>query len=71
MRLRFISAGWSPRHRLRDTVALFPRHRQQADGALLISRLAPEDIGFFTCIASNGRDRDQRRVLLRPLGTGG
>ncbi|NXR30918.1 PPN protein, partial [Zosterops hypoxanthus] len=45
-----------------------PRHRQQADGALLISRLAPEDIGFFTCIASNGRDRDQRRVLLRPLG---
>ncbi|NWT62868.1 PPN protein, partial [Erythrocercus mccallii] len=45
-----------------------PRHRQQSDGALVISRLASEDIGFFTCIASNGRDRDQRRVLLRPLG---
>ncbi|NWH86147.1 PPN protein, partial [Aegithalos caudatus] len=45
-----------------------PRHRQQADGALVISRLASEDIGFFTCTASNGRDRDQRQVLLRPLG---
>ncbi|NWW39094.1 PPN protein, partial [Panurus biarmicus] len=45
-----------------------PRHRQQSDGALVISRLAAEDIGFFTCIASNGRDRDQRQVLLRPLG---
>ncbi|NXW74308.1 PPN protein, partial [Hirundo rustica] len=45
-----------------------PRHRQQSDGALVISRVSSEDIGFFTCIASNGRDRDQRRVLLRPLG---
>ncbi|XP_064569860.1 papilin isoform X1 [Zonotrichia leucophrys gambelii] len=45
-----------------------PRHRQQSDGALLISRVSSEDIGFFTCLASNGRDRDQRRVLLRPLG---
>ncbi|NWR10932.1 PPN protein, partial [Paradoxornis webbianus] len=45
-----------------------PRHRQQSDGALVISRLAPQDIGSFTCIASNGRDRDQRQVLLRPLG---
>ncbi|XP_068049426.1 papilin isoform X2 [Anomalospiza imberbis] len=44
-----------------------PRHRQQADGALVISRVSSEDIGFFTCIASNGRDRDQRQVLLRPL----
>ncbi|NXA76811.1 PPN protein, partial [Thryothorus ludovicianus] len=45
-----------------------PRHRQQLDGALVISRVSSEDIGFFTCTASNGRDRDQRRVLLRPLG---
>ncbi|NXV07223.1 PPN protein, partial [Cettia cetti] len=45
-----------------------PRHRQQPDGALVISRLAAEDIGFFTCIASRGRHRDQRHVLLRPLG---
>ncbi|NXM39917.1 PPN protein, partial [Gymnorhina tibicen] len=45
-----------------------PRHRQQSDGGLVISRVSSEDIGFFTCIASNGRDRDQRRVLLRPLG---
>uniref|UniRef100_A0A8C2TVE6 Papilin n=1 Tax=Coturnix japonica TaxID=93934 RepID=A0A8C2TVE6_COTJA len=45
-----------------------PRHRQQPDGALLISRVSSEDAGFFTCIASNGRDQDQRQVLLRPLG---
>uniref|UniRef100_H0ZLV2 Papilin, proteoglycan like sulfated glycoprotein n=1 Tax=Taeniopygia guttata TaxID=59729 RepID=H0ZLV2_TAEGU len=45
-----------------------PRHRQQSDGALVISRVSSEDIGFFTCMASNGRDRDQRQVLLRPLG---
>ncbi|NXJ02217.1 PPN protein, partial [Psophia crepitans] len=45
-----------------------PRHRQQPDGALVISRVSPEDIGFFTCIASNGRDQDKRQVLFRPLG---
>ncbi|NWR29159.1 PPN protein, partial [Tachuris rubrigastra] len=45
-----------------------PRHRQQSDGALVISRVSPEDLGFFTCIASNGRDLDQRQVLFRPLG---
>ncbi|NXT64172.1 PPN protein, partial [Chaetops frenatus] len=45
-----------------------PRHRQQSDGALVISRVSSEDLGFFTCTASNGRDRDQRQVLLRPLG---
>ncbi|NXU13793.1 PPN protein, partial [Pardalotus punctatus] len=45
-----------------------PRHRQQSDGALVISRVSSEDTGFFTCIASNGRDQDQRQVLLRPLG---
>uniref|UniRef100_A0A8C9EQJ0 Papilin n=1 Tax=Pavo cristatus TaxID=9049 RepID=A0A8C9EQJ0_PAVCR len=45
-----------------------PRHRQQSDGALVISRVSSEDAGFFTCIASNGRDQDQRQVLLRPLG---
>ncbi|XP_034968720.1 papilin isoform X1 [Zootoca vivipara] len=45
-----------------------PRHRQQSDGALVISRLASEDAGFFTCIASNGRDQDQRRVQIIPRG---
>ncbi|NWT09893.1 PPN protein, partial [Vireo altiloquus] len=45
-----------------------PRHRQQSDGALVISRVSSEDLGVFTCIASNDRDQDQRRVLLRPLG---
>ncbi|NXM26628.1 PPN protein, partial [Oxyruncus cristatus] len=45
-----------------------PRHRQQSDGALVISRVSPEDLGFFTCIASNGRDLDRRQVLFRPLG---
>ncbi|NXX54847.1 PPN protein, partial [Scopus umbretta] len=45
-----------------------PRHRQQSDGALVISRVSSEDAGFFTCIASNGRDQDQRQVLFRPLG---
>ncbi|XP_048340392.1 papilin isoform X2 [Sphaerodactylus townsendi] len=44
------------------------RHRQQADGALVISRLSSEDAGFFTCIASNGRDQDQRRIQIRPQG---
>ncbi|NXE21965.1 PPN protein, partial [Ardeotis kori] len=45
-----------------------PRYRQQSDGALVISRVSSEDVGFFTCIASNGRDQDQRQVLFRPLG---
>ncbi|XP_009959774.1 PREDICTED: papilin [Leptosomus discolor] len=45
-----------------------PRHRQQSDGALVISRVSSEDTGFFTCIASNGHDQDQRQVLFRPLG---
>uniref|UniRef100_A0A8C3PYY7 Papilin, proteoglycan like sulfated glycoprotein n=1 Tax=Chrysolophus pictus TaxID=9089 RepID=A0A8C3PYY7_CHRPC len=49
-------------------VVLSIRHRQQSDGALVISRVSSEDAGFFTCIASNGRDQDQRQVLLRPLG---
>ncbi|XP_054827005.1 papilin [Eublepharis macularius] len=44
------------------------RHRQQADGALVISRLSAEDAGFFTCIASNGRNQDQRRIQIRPQG---
>ncbi|NWR58165.1 PPN protein, partial [Bucorvus abyssinicus] len=45
-----------------------PRYRQQSDGALVISRVSSEDVGLFTCIASNGRDQDQRQVLFRPLG---
>ncbi|NXO81113.1 PPN protein, partial [Sitta europaea] len=43
-----------------------PRHRQQSDGALVIGRVSAEDLGFFTCIASNGRDHDRRQLLLRP-----
>ncbi|XP_061467221.1 papilin isoform X2 [Rhineura floridana] len=45
-----------------------PRHRQQSDGALVIGRLAPEDAGFFTCIASNGQDQDQRRIQIIARG---
>ncbi|XP_062973702.1 papilin isoform X2 [Elgaria multicarinata webbii] len=45
-----------------------PRYRQQSDGALVLSRLAAEDAGFFTCIASNGQDQDQRRIQIRPRG---
>ncbi|NXN28058.1 PPN protein, partial [Nycticryphes semicollaris] len=45
-----------------------PRHRQQSDGALVISRVSSEDAGFFICIASNGHDRDHHQVLFRPLG---
>uniref|UniRef100_A0A8C8R5M9 Papilin n=1 Tax=Pelusios castaneus TaxID=367368 RepID=A0A8C8R5M9_9SAUR len=45
-----------------------PRHRQQPDGTLVISRVGPEDAGYFTCVASNGRDRDQRQVQLQTLG---
>ncbi|NXH11724.1 PPN protein, partial [Bucco capensis] len=45
-----------------------PRHRQQPDGALVISQVSAEDVGFFTCIASNGRDQDQRQVVFQPLG---
>ncbi|XP_060117802.1 papilin isoform X1 [Heteronotia binoei] len=44
------------------------RYRQQADGALVISRLSAEDAGFFTCIASNGHAQDQRRIQIRPQG---
>ncbi|NXX83824.1 PPN protein, partial [Urocolius indicus] len=45
-----------------------PRHRQQSDGALVISRVSSEDGGFFTCVASNGHDQDRRQVLFRPRG---
>ncbi|NWJ06154.1 PPN protein, partial [Crypturellus undulatus] len=45
-----------------------PRHRQQPDGALLISRVSAEDTGLFTCTASSGHDQQQRQVLLRALG---
>ncbi|XP_011945280.1 PREDICTED: papilin isoform X4 [Cercocebus atys] len=45
-----------------------PRHQLQPDGSLVISRVAVEDGGFYTCVASNGRDRDQRWVQLRVLG---
>ncbi|XP_054571909.1 papilin [Eptesicus fuscus] len=45
-----------------------PRHQQQPDGSLVISQVAVEDGGFYTCVAFNGQDRDQRWVQLRVLG---
>uniref|UniRef100_A0A8C6WAL4 Papilin n=1 Tax=Nannospalax galili TaxID=1026970 RepID=A0A8C6WAL4_NANGA len=45
-----------------------PRHQLQPDGSLVISRVAVEDGGFYTCVAFNGQDRDQRWVQLRVLG---
>ncbi|MBV97868.1 Papilin, partial [Eschrichtius robustus] len=45
-----------------------PRHQLQSDGSLVISRVAVEDGGFYTCVAVNGQDRDQRWVQLRVLG---
>ncbi|KAG8507748.1 Papilin, partial [Galemys pyrenaicus] len=45
-----------------------PRHQLQPDGALVISRAAAEDGGFYACVAFNGQDRDQRWVQLRVLG---
>uniref|UniRef100_A0A8C5JYW4 Papilin n=1 Tax=Jaculus jaculus TaxID=51337 RepID=A0A8C5JYW4_JACJA len=44
------------------------RHQLQPDGSLVISRVAVEDGGFYTCVAFNGQDRDQRWVQLRVLG---
>ena len=40
----------------------------QPDGSLVISHVAVEDSGFYTCVAFNGQDRDQRWVQLRVLG---
>lgn len=37
----------------------------QPDGSLVISRVTVEDGGFYTCVAFNGHDRDQRWVQLR------
>lgn len=45
-----------------------PRHQVQPDGSLVISHVAVEDSGFYTCVAFNGQDRDQRWVQLRVLG---
>ncbi|XP_059951868.1 papilin [Mesoplodon densirostris] len=45
-----------------------PRHQLQSDGSLVISRVAVEDGGFYTCVAVNGQDRDQHWVQLRVLG---
>ncbi|NXA36421.1 PPN protein, partial [Eudromia elegans] len=45
-----------------------PRHRQQPDGALLISRVSAEDTGLFICTAADGRHQEQHQVLLRVLG---
>ncbi|OWK09764.1 hypothetical protein Celaphus_00006015, partial [Cervus elaphus hippelaphus] len=45
-----------------------PRHQLQSEGSLVISRVAVEDGGFYTCVAFNGHDRDQRWVQLRVLG---
>ncbi|XP_032338203.1 papilin isoform X2 [Camelus ferus] len=45
-----------------------PRHQLQPDGSLVISRVAVEDGGFYTCVAFNGQDRDEHWVQLRVLG---
>ncbi|XP_017384204.1 papilin isoform X1 [Cebus imitator] len=45
-----------------------PRHQLRPDGSLFISQVAVEDGGFYTCVAFNGQDRDQRWVQLRVLG---
>ncbi|XP_062947956.1 papilin isoform X2 [Cynocephalus volans] len=45
-----------------------PRHQLQPDGSLVISPVAMEDGGFYTCVAFNGQDRDQQWVQLRVLG---
>ncbi|KAL2789740.1 papilin isoform 3 precursor, partial [Daubentonia madagascariensis] len=45
-----------------------PRHQLQPDGSLVISQVAADDGGFYTCVAFNGQDRDQRWVQLRVLG---
>ncbi|XP_057586709.1 papilin isoform X2 [Hippopotamus amphibius kiboko] len=45
-----------------------PRHQLQPDGSLVISHVAVEDGGFYTCVAFNGQDRDQRWVRLSVLG---
>ncbi|XP_055989319.1 papilin [Sorex fumeus] len=53
----------------RDGQTLYPpRYQLQLDGSLLVRDVAPEDGGFYACVASDGRDRDQRWVQLRVLG---
>lgn len=44
-----------------------PRHQVQPDGSLVISRVDVEDGGYYSCVAFNGQDRDQRWVQLRVL----
>ena len=39
----------------------------QPDGSLVISRVDVEDGGYYSCVAFNGQDRDQRWVQLRVL----
>ncbi|XP_053459395.1 papilin isoform X3 [Nycticebus coucang] len=45
-----------------------PRYQLQPDGSLVISQVVADDGGFYTCVAFNGQDRDQRWVQLRVLG---
>ncbi|XP_066550939.1 papilin isoform X2 [Amia ocellicauda] len=40
------------------------KHRQQADGTLLVGPLESEDAGWLLCVASNDRERDHRYIYL-------
>nr|XP_015206433.1 PREDICTED: papilin isoform X1 [Lepisosteus oculatus]XP_015206434.1 PREDICTED: papilin isoform X1 [Lepisosteus oculatus] len=41
-----------------------PRHRQQADGSLLVGPLSSQDTGWLLCVASSDRERDHLYIYL-------
>ncbi|XP_076834066.1 papilin isoform X2 [Brachyhypopomus gauderio] len=49
----------------RDGAPLNPsRHRQQADGSLLVGPVTVEDSGWLLCVATRDRERDHRYIYL-------